>query len=103
MDKINLIKIESRLINDNHILIDYHKILVKNNLCIKDNTFIEYSFRQKLINNYLKNNDIKKYISKIIFGLSFYIIKFQNIKINKICEKLVEIENKISNINNVEN
>lgn len=102
LDKINLMKIELRLINDNHILIDYHKILIKNNLCIKDNTFIEYSFRQKLISNYIKNNDIKKNISKIIFGLSFYLIKFQDIDINKICIKIVEIENKISNINNLE-
>ena len=102
LDKINLIKIESRLINDNHILIDYHKILVKNNLCIKENTFIEYSFRQKLIHNYIKNSDVKKFVSKIIFGLSFYIIKIQDIEPNKICLKIVEMENKISNINNVE-
>ena len=102
LDKINLIDIELRLINDNHIIVDYHKILMKNNLSIKDNTFIEYSFRQKLIDNYIKSNDIKKNISKIIFGLSFYLIKFKDINLNKLCIKITEIENKICNINNIE-
>jgi len=99
-DKNNLINIEIRLMGDNHILIDYTK---NKDSLLKDNLFIEYSFRQKIVEKYILNNKINYInITSFVFGLNSYIIKCNNINRDKLVLDIYDIEKKILIENNIE-
>lgn len=93
LDKNNLITVEIRLMGDNHLLVDYSKIKSSS---IKDNLFIEYSFRQKIIEEYVINRKIKNIDKKsVIFGLNSYIINCEGVDREKLALNIYKIEKEI--------
>ena len=90
IDKINLIGVECRLMGDRHLIVEY-SLDVNNKL--RDNMFVEFGFRQKLIENEI--------CLDALFGLSSYIVKFDGDDIDKIVMTLYSLEKKISHKNSV--